>query len=295
MLEHMPRITALPGKHFTVFSRTALAHVVLAAVIGSLCALPCQAQEDYPRPAEATRTYQVLLLGNTGSPSPDDLAPTLDLLQRQLATAGEESAVVFLGDQLYDGGMPEAGAPGRAEAERQLMQLIEAVRDYVGKVYFIPGDKDYGATGADGLAALQRQEAFIEEQLHRGNVFRPDAGSLGPADVKLKDGLRLVMLDTEGLLQNASSEDRDGGDEPIEVYARLTDIIRQRNNNDLVLVGHHPIHSNGRYGGHRPPYYLAPGLGTALYAIKRARRIADVQYFSHRHNEWMRYALESII
>ena len=35
--------------------------------------------------------------------------------------------------------MPDSGAVGRAEAERQLMPLIETVRDYAGKVVFIPG------------------------------------------------------------------------------------------------------------------------------------------------------------
>ena len=36
----------------------------------------CQAQEDYPRLPEASRTYQVFLLGNTGTDSPEDLTPT---------------------------------------------------------------------------------------------------------------------------------------------------------------------------------------------------------------------------
>ncbi|MCH8961845.1 MAG: metallophosphoesterase, partial [Bacteroidetes bacterium] len=292
MPEHMPQIMALPDKHFAVISRTALAHVVLAAIIGSLSALPCQAQEEYPRPADDQRAYQLFLLGNTGSPSPDDLRPTLELLKRQLATAGQQSAVVFLGDQLYDGGMPEVGAPGRAEAEGQLVPLIEAVRGYEGKVFFLPGDKDYGA-GADRLAALRRQETFIEEHLDRGNVFRPNKGAPGPDDVKLNDNLRLVVLDTDWLLHEGLHPTRDDDRETINVYAELEDVLRNRRSDDLVVVGHHPIHSNGRYGGHRAPYYLLPGLGTLLYAGKRDR--GNEQYFSHEQNEWMRLTLESLL
>ncbi|MCH8963033.1 MAG: metallophosphoesterase [Bacteroidetes bacterium] len=279
----------MPVRSFRFIAQLALVCTVMSS--SGLFVSPCQAQEEYPRLPEAMRTYQVFLLGNTGTASPEDLTPTLDLLKRQLATAGQESAVVFLGDQLHGGGMPEAGAPGRAEAEGQLMPLIEAVRDYAGKVFVIPGDKDGGATNR--AEALRRQEAFIEEHLDRGNVFRPNKGAPGPDDVKLNDDIRLVILNTDWLLRDdPEPTDDDGEVETIDVYMQLEDIIKDRHSDDIVFVGHHPIYSNGRYGGHRPPYYLLPGLGTALYAAGRTS--GDEQYFSHERNEWMRNTLNSL-
>ena len=74
---------------------------VLAVALGgaALCGEASQAQEAF-RPAPADRVYQVLLLGNTGAAGSDQLAATLTLLASQLAAAGPNSAVVFLGDLL---------------------------------------------------------------------------------------------------------------------------------------------------------------------------------------------------
>ncbi|MFB3131323.1 MAG: hypothetical protein ACE10K_02245, partial [Rhodothermales bacterium] len=287
---------------------------VLAVAVGAgtilLSAQPCQAQETPPRPGDATRTYQVFLLGNTGSPSPEDLGSTLEVLRRKLEAAGENSAVVFLGDQLYGGGMPDSGAVGRAEAERQLMPLLEAVKDHQGKVLFIPGDKDWGNADQSGWEALTRQETFIEQHLDRGNVFVPDNGFPGPHEVRLTRDIRLIALNTEWLLTEGpratgEAEDYDAEEEG-DVYVALQDLIRKRSNRDLIIVGHHPLYSNGRYGGHYPgsahlfplttvwedAYVPLPVLGTLFLSFRL--NIGSKEHFSHARNEWMRHALESI-
>ena len=280
--------------------------LLLVAAVSSIAALlpaPGQAQEAPPRPADTSRTFQVFLLGNTGAASPDRLAPTLALLQSQLKVAGDQSAVVFLGDQLRgrraaDGaGMPEPGAPGRAEAEQQLVPLAEALRGYSGEVFVIPGDQDAG-DGPDRAGALRRQKAFLEKQTGRDKLFRPGTGADGLDDSKLADDLYLVMLDTDLLLQPPASSHDDAdstrdADEPLDVYARLGDVVQRRSGDDLIVVGHHPLYSNGRYGGHRPSYYLLPVLGTAVYAGVRAT--GDEQYAVHPRNEQMRQAIAAQI
>ena len=266
-------------------SQLARVLVSLAAVFAS----PAGRAQDHPRPAEETRAFRVFLLGNTGTPTVGDLAPTLEMLKGQLATAGAESAVIFLGDQMAGGGMPEAGAAGRSEAESQLMPLIETVQGYAGEVYFIPGDRDGEA--ADRAKALQRQEEFLESKFGGKNVFRPDGGSPMPVDLKLKDDIRLVVLDTGWLLQEGV--DPVGGFETMDVYLELQEIMRKRRTDDILVVGHHPIYSNGRYGGHASPYYLLPVIGTAIFAAKRQG--GDEQHFSNLQNEWMRNTLQPIV
>lgn len=252
--------------------------------------------QDLPqRPDAAQHHYQVFLLGNTGAGTPSDLAPTLTLLRQHLQEAGEEAAVVFLGDQLPCCGMPEQQVPERAEAEAHLQPIIEAVKGFSGEVYFIPGDLDHGS-GEDRLAALERQEAFLEEALGRGNVFLPDGEFPGPIDVKLADDLRLLLLNTDWMLQEEASPTGEMDDYDIQetqdVYLAVEDLIYKRKGDDLIIVGHHPILSNGRYAGHAPPYYLIPALGTAAFAAKRTG--GDEQYFSHERNEWMRHRLKDL-
>ena len=267
-----------------------LALILLAAAGSVLMARTARAQERPVRPAAPERTFQVFFLGNTGTPNPDDLAPTLALLRRQLDAAGAASAVVFLGDQLHGGGMPEPGAPGREEAERQLLPLVEALQGYAGEIRVIPGDGDAGET--DRAATLERQKAFLESRLGRDDVFRPGTGADGLDSDELADDLRLLTLDTDLLLRGTPTADEDG-DEPLDVYSRLEDHVRRRSSDDLIVVGHHPVFSNGRYGGHGPPVYLVPGLGTAYFAA--ARVLGDEQHFAHPRNRRMRHALREAI
>lgn len=204
--------------------------------------------QELPRPAPADRVYQVFLLGNrgAGAAGSDQLAPTLTLLASQLATAGPHSAVVFLGDLLPCCGMPDSGAVGRLEAETRLLELVDVVRDFEGRVVFIPGENDWGRDDHVGWMSVPRIEAFGETALHRGNVFVPDDGFPGPDQVRLTDDLRLVALNTQWLLTDRRKPTGDAGDYDVEedddVYLELEDLTQKRSGEDLLVVGHHPLY-----------------------------------------------------
>ncbi|MGH7495505.1 MAG: hypothetical protein ACREOO_24360 [bacterium] len=269
------------------------------------------AQQAPPRPDESRLAYQVFLLGNTGAESSDKLQPTLTLLKSKLSTAGENSAVVFLGDLLPCCGMPDSGATGRAEAEQRLMMLVETVRNFKGQVYFIPGDQDWGEEENVGWQSLLRMEAFIENALARGNVFIPDGGFPGPEEKKLTSDIRLIALNTQWLLTRRHKATGDAGDneaeEDDEVYVELEDLIHKRATKDLIVLGHHPLYSNGRYGGHYHPrahlfpltlwwqggYVPLPIIGTLALTFKR--NIGDEQYFAHERNLYMRQSIDRIL
>ena len=265
----------------------------------SLAALPvAHAQQAEPRPADRSLAHRVFLLGNTGAGDSAALAPTLALLRRQADRIGDDATVVLLGDQLPAGGVPAAGAPGREAAEARLRSLTDALDGFPGRIVVVPGDADslpHPRSGApDGAGrkdALKRQRAFLEEAWGKDDVFRPGVGGDGLDDLRLTDDLRLLVLDTDLLLDPPTSPtDRDG---ILDVYARLSDLMQRRKSDDVLVVGHHPIFSNGRYGGHPAPYYLLPGIGTALHAA--ARLTGDEHYFADHHNEGMREALHSIL
>ena len=229
-----------------------------------LCALVthaavAQLPEQAPRPTRPDSTqlsYQVFLVGNTGAGTRQDLAPTLSLLREQLAVAGEAAAVVFLGDLLPCCGMPEVDAPKRVEAEERLLDLIETVQGFSGRVVFIPGDHDWGRPGDEGrlgATALVRMEEFLETTLDRGNVFRPDEGFPGPDEIRLTSDIRLVALNTNWFLTEQERPTGDAGDfdvtEDGDVYVELEDLLLKRSTRDMLVVGHHPIYSNGAHGG----------------------------------------------
>ena len=274
-------------------------------------AAPVAARQAGPRPPVETLEFQVFLVGNTGAGTLEELAPTLRLLEDRLSSAGTNSAVVFTGDLLPCCGMPPVGAPGRAEAERRLAAIVDVVRTFPGRVVIVPGDQDWGQDASTGWRSVLRLEEFLEAALDRGNVFVPDGGLPGPQQLRLSDGIRLVALNTEWLLTDRTRATGDAGDYDVEedddFYVELEDLIAKRSGDDLIVVGHHPLRSNGRFGGHYPPrahlfpltlvwdraFVPLPIVGTAALAIRRS--LGGPQYFAHTRNEWMRSNLDRLL
>ncbi|MCK4794816.1 MAG: metallophosphoesterase, partial [Desulfobacteraceae bacterium] len=268
-------------------------------------------QDTLIRPDDADREYVIFFIGNTGSASVQDVAPTLNLLRSKLRSAANNSAVIFLGDFVGEGGMPDSGEAGQEEAEQRLMQLLNVVKDYKGRVVFIPGEQDWGKDKKTGWKSLLRMENFVEKTLNRGNVFLPDNGFPGPQHKKLTDDIRLIALNTQWLLTPNRKPTGDTGDydveEDDEFYVELEDVIKKRATKDLIIVGHHPLYSNGHYGGHFHPkahifpltmawenaYIPLPIVGSVALAYRR--NIGNEQYFSNTQNAYMRQNINKVI
>ncbi|MEO0740462.1 MAG: BamA/TamA family outer membrane protein [Bacteroidota bacterium] len=221
------------------------------------------AQPDASAPT-APHTHRVVLIGNTGATAETDavLAQLGGELAALSADAQEATTVVYLGD-VMPGGLPDSSSTERAEAEAHLRRQLAPLAGFRGRVVVLAGDRDW--TG--GLSALRRTEAFVEQHLHEiledeaddpdvDNTFRPNGGYPGPDDIKLADGLRLFPLNTGWWLTDEERPLGDTGDydlvEPVDMLAELEDRLEDRDDDDILIVGHHPLRSNGRYGGAYP-------------------------------------------
>lgn len=233
--------------------------------------------------------YRVFLIGDAGSSVGH---PVLTLLERQLAATGEQGAVVFLGDNIYPDGLVPEEHPDRARSELRLMAQLKAVEDFRGRIVFISGNHDWGDDEPDGIRgnaeAVARQEAFVESYLNRGDTFLPDDGFPGPVTLELAEGIRLVALGTQWWF----TEERVTGDaddyeisEPADVLSELSDVLFKHRKDHLLVVGHHPMQSNGPHGGFFPwRDYLSPvpiyGAVRPLYRrfLGRRQDIASATY-----------------
>ena len=189
-------------------------YLALACLL-SICLAGTLKAQAAPRADTTHRTYQVILLGNTGADRPSAVAPTLQLLRRQLATMGENSAVVLLGDLLPCCGMPDSGTADRRAAEERLMTLVNVVQDFDGRVIVIPGERDWGKDRTVGWESLIQIEQFFETALNRDDVFYPTEGFPGPEHIRLTGDIRLLAANAptsqEGgrrLLHRARGPDR---------------------------------------------------------------------------------------
>lgn len=208
---------------------------------------------ESPPPAEKIE-FEVFLIGNTGFGDVDDAKPVLRALSRQLQKASEESAVVFLGDQL-DSGMPDSAAATRPQANRRLELIAESVGGFAGRVLVVPGDHDW-----DGPESLRRQEQELERLLGRDDVYLPGDARPGPVVLELNESLVLIGLDTAWWLEDdpkpfgdAGDVDDDEGEYEItnsgDVILSIEEALGTYDDENVLIVGHHPLRSNGQYGG----------------------------------------------
>ena len=98
--------------------------------------------------------YTVFLIGDVGKPAPKDQGgePSLNFLHQQIVKAGAKSTTIYLGDNIYEYGMPRVGAYDRKASEERMIGQLDALRGYAGEKYMIPGNHDWkqGLTGGRG-------------------------------------------------------------------------------------------------------------------------------------------------
>jgi len=234
-----------------------------------------------PPAPEAT----LFLVGDAGEANAERRDVLTHLSAQIEATAGAASEpevlVTFLGDNIYDEGLPlEPSEEDLAKLDGQVLALGD--RTNVAGV-FLPGNHDWanGASIPDGHAAVRRQAERVERLLPGRDVsFQPDDGCPGPAGRDFGASAHLVFIDTEWLLRRP--EERCGTAD--EFFSRLADHLRMHAGRRLIVLAHHPLVSGGPHGGNVAPlemgpfvYYLARKSGASTQDLSSGRYAAMVE------------------
>src|SRR5262245_12429717 len=164
--------TAVLSLPFRRRRRAALPAVMVAIAIVAGCTHYAPyyrkgAERWAPWVADADVDYRLLLLGDAGDPNPDG-EPVLLTLKQQVNRIPQRTTVVFLGDNIYERGMPLPSEPvdpateavaetaaevarviisdviqTRKEAERIINAQIDVVRGNGARAIFVPGNHDW--------------------------------------------------------------------------------------------------------------------------------------------------------
>ncbi len=247
--------------------------------------------------------YTVFLIGDVGNPSLDKQEPTLKLMQSQMyktdtvydsltkdttikLSSSKKDVAIFMGDNIYEYGMPEPDAPDRKEKEKKIIEQMKIVKDFKGKTIFIPGNHDWNKSRPGGLSALKREEDFIENYMDSTDVFLPSNGCAGPVEIQMNGNLVIIAIDSEWWLTKFSRSDRYEQGCSVEteeqLIAQIKDIVLRNKGKNIVFTEHHPLFSNGKHGGYytlldyffpltlvRDNLYIPlPGLGS-IYPLMR--------------------------
>jgi len=215
-------------------------------------------------PPDSSRLrYSVFLIGDVGNPIPADKGgePSLNFMRRQMLQAGSKSAVVFLGDNIYNQGMPPEGAYDRKIAEGRLNTQLDILKGYPGEKYMTPGNHDWIQGYRGGLAQVNREQAYAEHYLaqdsaafaYTGDFLVPRDGCPGPYEIRLRDDLVMIALNSQWFITEQANRpygDACGADNEEEVYAQLEEVIKRNQDKHILIVTHHPLFSDGIHGGY---------------------------------------------
>ena len=241
----------------------------------------------------------LFLIGDAGEPDPRERSKVLDSLTAQVSAAPQRSVVVFLGDNVYPGGIPEEGRAEYADARRRLESQVNAIPRDV-RTLFLPGNHDWANSGPFGLYSVRLQEQMLAS-MAQGRDIRMLPGNGCPGPVSTDVGrMRFISLDTQWWLHGYIVKDVNSkcATDPGAVTAALRQQLQVPEGRVVIVGGHHPLMTGGEHGGYcgvtGPFRRLAGHPQDILASINRTMRDSIETAFSaksplvyvagHEHN-----------
>ena len=240
--------------------------------------------ESFPDKEIAHSFY---LIGDGGNSPLGTTTETLKAFKTELNNASKKSTAIFLGDNIYQKGLPKKSNEKRKFAEHQLNVQTGITKAFKGKTIFIPGNHDWYSGGVEGL---KRQENYIEDLIGK-NTFLPENGC--PIEnIHISDTIELILIDSHWYMANWDKNPTINDDCDIKTrdgfLAEYNSLIKKSRGKTTIVALHHPMYTNGSHGGqfsfgsHMKPL---PVLGTLKNVIRRTSGITNVDLQNSRYHE----------
>jgi len=228
--------------------------IILFVLFGTSCASykPFYSKSEYnwqdEIPADSSEViYSLFLIGDSKRAYTND--PLLSMMESHLAGAGEQSAVVFLGDNVYPNGLPDSTHRSWDVAQKSLLVQLEILQKFKGEIIFMPGNHDWARGKNEGLQYVKNQRKFIEDYLDKDNVFLPGKGRAGPAEVHLTEDIVLIIIDSHWWFHE-NEKSFAGIEDEADFFVQIEDAISRNRDKKIVFAAHNPLYSVGNHGGH---------------------------------------------
>jgi hypothetical protein len=206
--------------------------------------------------------YSVILIGDSRRAFENE--PMMKLMESHLKDAGENSTVVFLGDNVQYRGLPDSTHKNWELAQKSIEAHFDLLENFEGKIFFIPGNHDWALGGRDGLNYIKNQRKYIENRLDRKDTFLPPKGRPGPVEVPLTDDIVLIIFDSQWWFHE-HEKSFDGIVDEADLFVQIEDAVSRNRDKKIIFASHHPLFSVGNHGGHFP-------ASSALFPLAEANR-----------------------
>jgi hypothetical protein len=166
-----------------------------------------------------------------------------------------------------------------ATSIEKMARVLEGIPN--GKIYFTPGDKDWENSKKSGFESVLKLEKEIEKLLP--GSFIPSSACPGPKVIDIAPDIRLVALNSQWWMHpydKPSTVDTECKCHTEQEFIdNLDEVVRESEGKNIIIVGHHPVISQGNYGGHIPlkrhlfpfpdNYIPAPVFGSIYAAFRQ--------------------------
>ncbi len=215
---------------------------------------------DWKRLKSTEESYfTIYLIGDAGNAPMDSSTKVFDHLKRELDQEKVNSAIIWLGDNIYPVGLAPVQSIYRPLGEHRLSAQLNTMSDFQGYKFFVPGNHDWYTYGRIGL---RRQELLVDSFLRQTpnpnlqhNFFIPDKGCGDPQIVDLAKGISLLLMDSHWFLnEQARTGDQDicTVQTPKQYIDKLRSEILNQKDRSLIVASHHPPYTYSHHGGKFP-------------------------------------------
>ncbi len=215
---------------------------------------------NHIKTSDKSLIHSLFLVGDAGKLDNGHLGTNyvLDAVRTDLEKTQSASTLVFLGDNIYPSGLPSKDNEARAKSELILKAQLELAKYCKGNTYFIPGNHDWSERKKNRVKAIKRQEDFIEDYFDKDFEYDvkmyPGDGCGDPKVKKINKDLVFVFIDSQWWLENWERNKKINKGCDIksrgDLLTRIEEIFVEHKNDQIVLLMHHPVYSNGNHGGH---------------------------------------------
>ena len=230
--------------------------------------------------------HSFYLIGDAGNSTMDKDSPALKYLKRNIEGASENSTLIFLGDNVYETGIPRKKSKKYPLAKRRIEAQTDVAKNFKGKSIFIPGNHDW----YNGLEGLKREEKLVEKVLGKKTFLPQNGCPLEKVDIS-KD-IVLIIIDTHWYLTNWDNHPTINDNCEIKTRVKFFDefegLIKKARGKTTIIAMHHPMFTNGSHGGkfsaksHLSPL---PILGSVKNLIRKTSGLSNTDIQNKKYNE----------
>lgn len=216
--------------------------------LGYSCATFDKAQQPTIISETTLPGTNIYLMGDAGYIENGHISEAINALDEKIKHSKKEDVFLFLGDNIYPKGMPENKTDiNRQKAEQSLQAQLKTVKNFKGKVIFIPGNHDW-YSGVDGL---REEEKMVDEALGK-NSFQPENGC-PLASYGVSDNIVIIAVDSEWYItdwdQHPKINDNCEIKTRLKFFEEFKSLVNKNQGKTIILAMHHPLESNGNHGG----------------------------------------------